>query len=551
MQLRPEYWEQKAALAKQLANAKPVVKMIIAETGVSEKTAYRKLREVGFESGRKIRSDCGYIEPELKRHLVLLANLYHQHIKREAGTPLELVVELYIQSNPGVSLPSVSHIHALFRKLGLSRKHARQTTPKLDIKCTRPNSEHYFDTSVCRYYISPKKNILYMPVGDNYKNKPEKFRDKQVLVRHLIIDGASGAFFVWYSTTQKTIDYAQFLFHAWKNKGDDFIFHGVPDRLLMDNDSGLRSHAFLRMLNYLEVEVPNVMPYHPWVKGYVEKMMHLWEIWFESQFLFLKQKKAMGLDQINRLAYEYAIHFQKTRIHTRHNMTRFAAWSQGVQGHLRELPDFHSYMKLLHGDPVQRKISPQGILRYGGMKYKIKDTELYGNPVDCIEHPFFYRQNKSVTVIYPSSKVNPRNFLMPEKKKYTVEPFGVDIYGYRNEAHTWGDYKGLKHTASMNNFKEVDKAEPDVTPFQFEESNITFMPQTGEVIQPAGVLEPVEVEYTLIETKMHAASLLYRDLSWEDVRYIESLGKETFTRAEIDEIVRVLRVQSALSVMEG
>ncbi|MGD2092788.1 MAG: hypothetical protein PVH61_41880 [Candidatus Aminicenantes bacterium] len=547
MIIRREFWEEKAMEANSRGIAKPIVEEIHRTKGIPPKTIYRKLRDNGYISGRKTRSDAGYIDPNLKEHLILLASLYHRHIKKEANTPLELVVDLYSKSNPQVQLPSVSHIHTLFRKLGLSRRMARKPTPKLQIKCLYPNHVHFYDTSVCRYYISKKNNILYIPIPANYKNKPDRFVGKQVLVRHVIIDGCTGAFFVWYTTTQKTIDYAEFLFNAWKDKRE-YIFHGAPFKLVMDNDSGLRSHAFLRLLNYLEVDVPNVKPYAPWVKGYVEKMMHVWEIWFESRFLFV-EKKVGSIDQINAWAYQYAIEFQKTRIHSRHKMTRFQAWQNGIQGYLRELPDYHTFQQLLHSDPVERKVTSQGVILYKGLKYKTKDSELFGKWVDIIEHPYLYRKNKAITLIWPTNKENPRNFLIPENKKYTLEPYQTDAYGYPLQIHPWGEYRGIKHTESQQNFKEVENAEsPQVNPFDFSKSsNISYMPQTGEKIEPKNVVESKPIEFTKTLSKIHISELLRRPLSPDEVRYIDSQKKDTMTKEDIIELVNLFKVQSALT----
>jgi hypothetical protein len=546
MIIRREYWEQMAARANELGKAKPIVDEIFKTKGISPKTSYRQLKDHGFDSKRKTRNDCGYIDPETKKHILAIAHMYHKHIKREAGTPLELVVNLYKKANPGVELPSVSHIHALFRKLGISRRFARIPTPKLSIKCLYPNHVHFYDTSICRYYLNKKNKIKFIPKAKNYKNKPNRFRDKQVLVRHIIIDGCTGAFFVWYTTTQRSIDMAEFLFNAWKQKGN-FIFHGAPIKLVTDNDSGLRSHAFLRLLNYLEIDVPDVQTYAPWVKGYVEKMMHIWEIWFESRFLFI-DKKIGSINQINRWAYNYAIEFQSTKIHSRHKMTRFQAWQEGVSGHLRELPDYHTFQKLLHSDPVRRKVTSQGIILKNGFKYKTKDTELFGKWVDVIEHPYLHQENYTITVTWPSTKDNPRNFLTPVKKKYTLEPYQKDKYGYDKKIHPWGKFKNLKHTDSMNNFKDVENSEiPQLNPFETHEPVQKFEPQTGEQIQPREVIEPKEIEYTKTLTKLHIADLLRRDLTLRETRLINALEQETFTKKDILSFVKSFKLEAALT----
>lgn len=548
MVLTDSFWETQAFRAQQAKKAVHVVNEIHSSYGIPKKTAWRKIKEYGYHSGRKTRSDAGVIPEELKNHLYAVANLYHRKRKRESKTPLERAVELYVDACPEAKdiLPSTSHIHSLFRKLGLSRRHIKAPTPKLEIKCKFPNHVHFLDSSICRYYISKKNNILFIPTATNYKNKPDRYVSKQVLVRNIIIDGCSGAYFVWYSTTQTALDWTDFLFNAWKYK-EDFLFHGVPYVLIMDNDAALRSYAFLKLLNYLQVKVPDVEPYHPWVKGYVEQIHDSWERWFESGFMFL-EKKVADLDLINQWAYDYSIRFQSTRKHSRHGMTRFDAWQKGIQEHLRELPDYHTYRKLFHFKPETRTVKSNGKFLYYG-EYKLTDTELFGKKVDVIKYPYEYQKNKAVTVVYPSSKENPRNFLLPEneKKVYTVIPIQKDNYGYNIMSHPWEEYKGLKHTASMNNQKEVEKVEiPEIKPFKTPEPSMIHMPVKGEQIEVKPDYEPREIEYTKTFLKMQLVKRLHRSLSQEESDYIANLGKETFKEEDIQALEKLFRVQKVM-----
>jgi hypothetical protein len=296
--------------------------------------------------------------------------------------------------------------------------------------------------------------------------------------------------------------------------------------------------------------VPAVKPYSPWVKGYVERMMFTWETWFESRFLFM-DKQIADLDQINTWAYEYAIEFQNTRIHSRTKQTRFAAWNNNISGHLRELPDYQTFRKLLHGDPVHRKVNAQGIFSYGAgaIKYQVKDSELFNNWIDVIEYPFSYKSNLAVTILYPSSKENPRNFLLPEKKKYTLLPYELDMHGYPETAHPWGEFRAIKHTDSMNNFKEVDETPiPNVDPFMTKQSDISYRPQTGTPIQPKNIIEPRPIEYTKTEAKLHIAEALKRGLHPIEVSQVNNTKKDTFTLEEINEFVKLFKVQSALLI---
>jgi hypothetical protein len=279
-----------------------------------------------------------------------------------------------------------------------------------------------------------------MDPRDHYKNKPAN-RRKRRLVRMVMIDHCSGAFFVQYALSEQIIDHAEFMYNAWRFK-DDFLFHGVPMILIMDNASALRSFTLIRLLTeYLEIDIPNVKVYKARVKGSVERMMYDWEVFFESRFLYL-DKKVGDINQINRWAYQLAIEFQQTKIHSRHKKTRFDAWNLWVEN-LRELPGFDTYQRLLYRNPETRDVRTNGVLRYNNVKYKVEDVELRGQKVMVIEHPFLYEKNQAVTIIWPTPDYSEKNLLTPQKKKYTIEPIVKNQKGFNVQAPVWLEYEDI------------------------------------------------------------------------------------------------------------
>ena len=553
MELTTEFWQNVALQMNRANNARPVVESIIDRYGLGRNTVYRQAARHGYQSGRKRRADAGMVDEEMMDHLWQIFHIYHRKSRingAESRMPLERAMEIYLDTFPPDRRPellSPSRVHQIIRRMEVSRKDARKATPKIELRTLYPNHLHEYDTSICRYYIAPDKKIIWIPRAQDYQNKPGRFDKKQRLIRHIMIDHCTGAFFVEYSTTQQTLDVAEFFFHAWERKEDnDFIFHGVPYIFVTDNDTALKSYAVRRLLSYLEVEYPDITPYHAWVKGVVEQFHLTWERWFEMGFLF---QKSGDLGEINRWAYEYAIRFQKTRRHTRHNMTRFAAWDRGIRGKLREIPDYHTYMKLLHSRPVTRDVKSDGKFRYKNVRYELKN--IYSTKVDVIIHPYLYEQTGAVTVQYPSRELNPANF-DPKKVKIqtmTVLPIEKDRNGFNKAAVVAGTYRALKKTGGERNFDQVAETEltRDIKPFdgnREKAAEITFLNRLGTVIKAGSEVDFKAIEYTITKAKFEIVGRLGRGLSeWEN-QYISENYQEKISGDEIEKLADFFRQET-------
>jgi len=523
-----------------------------ANLGYSYKTIFKKVRDAGFyESGKKKRHNAGRLDPVLQDHIYKIAAVYHTIPRKrkpgiEGKMPLELAVEMYRDSlDHEIELPTPGRIYQILRQQKISRRHKKLEKPKLRMKTLHPNHVFCYDTGVCNYWMDPDGKIQLIPRAHDYPGK-ERYNKKTRLVRHIIIDMFTGAFFVWYTFQQKRVDYFEFLYKAFAQKEGGFIFHGLPGILLMDNDIGLRSHILMRFLAYLNIKVPVIEPYSPWVKGTVEDMMKQVARWFESRLMF---QETADIDKINEWANAWAIKFQKTRKHSRHKMSRFECWDRYIinpetgESHLREIPDFQTCQKLLHFDPEPRNVNKQGEISYKGKTYIVPG--LYNTKVDVIEHLYLYEKNNAITVSYPSAEECKDNYLDFEIQKVTLLPDETGVGNYPENAVVIGDeYGRLVNDRATKNLKIVADLTEDVVkqikPMNFtDNTGIEFIPKTGTLVEVATEQDYSENMYTKRQVKLEVSRQLRRPLNTFELTYIADLEDRKFSTEEIKGFISI------------
>lgn len=554
-----EFWAMVGREMNESPTAKPVVLKYSKKTGLAPKTIYKNAGVYGnYKSGKKQRSDAGKLDPEVEMHLWNIAAIYLKlpdkvkSSNKESKTPLEVAIEMYIQSfELPPRLPSASRIHQIFREWGISKRYMRMPQAKLQLKSKHPNHVQQYDSSVCLYYMDPDEGVTPISKGEDYKNKEfgrllnQKAKKKRRLVRHIVIDHYSGAFYVEYSFLQEIIDYADFLYRAWAQKDDGFIFHGAPGVFFIDNDSGLRSHAMMRLYSNLEIEVPAIEPYHAWVKGVAENFHRVWELRFETRFL---HQQSNSLEQINKWAREYALKFQKSFIHRRHRKTRFAMWNTIEKEQIREIPDYTTFQKLVHANPVSRKVNYRGKFTYYDRKKKMtfeyEVPDLRNRWVDVIVHPYLYQKNQAVTVYWPSQKDSQETFLTEEIQRLTVLPTFLNQGGFAEKSDTAvnvGEYKDVKPTKSEMNIAKVKGMKvPELKPFDDSKpvDDIEYLPKTGTPINPEVEKEFTAITYnSTIQFKSAIVDRLGRRMKPEELGYIKSMRKKEFTQEDLEHCI--------------
>ena len=311
-------------------------------TGYSPTYLYEIAGEHGFSSGRKKRSDAGSCTLT-DEQIDFVAALIHTSKREKKGAIKPVACALEEAIDAGViesGQISEGHMQRVLADRQLNKKSLDAATPHTQMRSLHPNHTHLVDVSVCIQYYKKNGDTALMDEREFYKNKPQNYEKiKTRLLRYVLTDHFSGAFFFWYydASGESQNNLYDFLLRAWSFKVDArYPFRGVPFFILMDRGSANTSKAVVAFLGRLGVTIPEGMPYNPRRQGSVETTHNIIEEWFESK---LRIQPANTVEDLNRWALDYGIWHNASRKHTRHGMARTECWMLITKEQLRELPD--------------------------------------------------------------------------------------------------------------------------------------------------------------------------------------------------------------------
>jgi hypothetical protein len=527
------------------AERREIIQGQAALLGVSEKMLYRKLRENGMGSGRKSRSDSGGLrvgvsEAQLESVASLILESWTEKYRTPsmpAWTAIQMAERMGIIPE-GILIPGT--LTRWMRRNNLGKQELASPTPHVSMMSAHPNEMHQYDVSVClQWYIDEAGGIGHQRRNmDVYKNKAGHGRQ---IKRHLIVDHFSGAFYVAYAESEDTATSLEFLFESWGGKGTKgtegtkgtYIFRGVPKRLYTDNGSVIRSAIGQQVCGRLGIDLGAHLPGSPRAKGSVESMMWKWECAFESQ---LRRFPARSLEELNQRAFEYAMWYNSERIHTRHGMSRFAAWSRITPEQLRELPEDRALLRsLAMRADEERVIDYAGRIRYDGRLYAVPDQGLWGKKC-CVGPDIWCNGGQTrFAVSDPSLSI----VVECEGKKFTLGALKVDDMGFTEGAVAWGEYRSPRETGTERAVKEIASVTPgemEMKPLKIKDEN-DVRDISGREIEIRENI--VERTYTRIQAKQEVARRLgYSPEAWMlalmDQRWVD---KKEVSAGDIDDLM--------------
>lgn len=380
--------------------------------GLSVSTIYRWYREIGpVAEGRKPRSDKGSRTLSDEQTLTLASMIYatkrqSQKILMSAKSAQE------IATDNNIALPEVSTstINRRLREMHLSKAAMKAPSPSVKLITEHPNQLWEFDVSNCICWFLPEP-----PGGETtskssglqerdvemeiYKNKLGNIRAiKKELLRYLIVDHCSGAFFLWYfyTTGETALNAADFFFYSFQQKKDErYRFHGVPFNLYIDRGSAVQAGVMKSLLEKLNIKVVTHMPGNPRAKGMVEGLHDYVERNFESRLIF---HRPQTIEVMNSWALDWAIKTNALEIY-RNTATRSQLWSKITSDQLRLCPPEDVYRKLLVSKPETRKVANDLKVSYDGRFYIVPDPNLKGEEVTITYSPYEY---PNISLSHPS-----------------------------------------------------------------------------------------------------------------------------------------------------
>ncbi|MDY6791539.1 MAG: hypothetical protein SWH54_09745 [Thermodesulfobacteriota bacterium] len=493
-------WRQE--LARELKEAKNGDKDKVIEnyrkmTGRSTQSLYRIAAQNGFNSGRKKRKDNGSCRLN-DEQLHFISGLVHTSSRELKGTIMDVETALSIAEDNGIIDPgtcSVAWLTRLLRDRQMNAAALNTPEPHIQMRSLHPNHVHIFDASVCiQYYLKGRKGLHMMREDKFYKNKWQNFATvKKKLIRYILTDHFSHIICVkyYYTGGETQANLYDFLLAAWSGgKREKFPFRGVPFFMLMDAGAANISKAILAFLERLEIEIPKSLPHNPGRQGSAEVAQNIVESKFESRLRF---QPAQTVQELNDWALDWCVHFNGTKKHTRHGMTRSECWLKIKKEELRELPDKDILHDLFAEPETDRTVTGRYSISFRSEEYNLKHIEgLLPNrsKVKVVLRPFLWPE---IGVIF-------------KDQEYLVKPIGRVDGGFREDAAVIGrEYKRMPDTLTQKakkrgeNLAFGEDRPKDAVPFggitvfgnQADKVNRTYMPRLGTPLNTAKTAENV------------------------------------------------------------
>ena len=506
------------------------VKELASELNLSVASIWRKANKAGFRV-RKERSDKNktVISEDVINHIASRVLISRRRNKQFTNS-VKKAYEDY-EKEHGKIEAGYERVCAILRQRGLDKESLNLPTPALKLFSLHPNHVHLFDVTNClQWHFKNKGGLSERDVEKIfYQNKvvKEAKKIKQELLRFVLIDHKSGAFFFWYyySSGEKASDGLDFFSKAWGDKKElikntlgisdyngKYQFQGLPKLLYSDKGSILKNKAMLNMMACLGVEVQTHEAGNPRAKGAVEGLMRIIGYDFESD---LKTHNIQGLEALNAFALNWCLQRNEKAAFRGGTISRIDFWRKIKASELILSPDYEVFKKLYHKPEVTRVCTVQGIINFEGRKYSCPDTNAYGKTilikVNALEYPAIdIHFNGYVYKSEPLEVDEYNNLILPNMatfgsfnalKKTELQHKKEELEQYASAK--WGiEYKGKKDKKIALPSDNTPKAEIEI-----KQDNIAYLPKAGKQAEVKDSSEPITVTLCHSEPAQQAKNL--------------------------------------------
>lgn len=445
---------------------------------MSTKTLHRKLKTVGWDSGRKKRSDAGKSSQD-ETALVEIGSMLKEGLRRNGKATMHITTARSILAQNGRKFSvSNAQLGRLLRQLNMDM--ATQTKPQAsqNLISLHPNHVHEVDPSLCLLYYTPGGKQQVLRDDEIYKNKPgwvEKIGNLKCW-RYVLIDHFSATIVVRYyqARAETQVNLYDFLLYAWQ-KIDIRVFHGVPELLYCDKGSANTAGGLRNALTSLGIALETHKAGNARATGAVEVAQNIVETQFESR---LKYQPVSSVDELNAAAEHWynawnsnAIPDYDSRLRRyglKQPTARYGIWQVIRQHQLRLLPDLTLCRYLMVNDPVDKPVGSNLDVSFkfpGDAKttrWDVAHIPGIGKGSRVVVQPLIYGE-KQILVSVTDYQGN--------SQSYTARPAEFDsTSGFKLSGAVIGqEYKSLKDSDVDKAGKTLDKtAYPDMPQDEIE-----------------------------------------------------------------------------------
>ncbi len=456
---------------------------------------YKRLRDVGWQSGKRRRKDHG--QSKLNKHVAMtVSSIMVESTRANGKRLLSFNDALEIAQANGIGADvSPATLQRVMRRHGCHPSQIASPTPHVSMRSLHPNHVWQFDVSVCVLFYLDEGGLAVMDEKRFYKNKPENVARivKKRVLRYLVTDHYTGTFFVKYYLRggEDQLTLFDFLMEAFaKSSHKQDPFHGVPFMLIWDAGSANQSYLIKNLLDRLQVKHKPHTPGNPRAKGQVERTHDLVERGFEGRLSLMRIR---DIDHLNNRAHIWMRQYNANRSHTRHGKSRYGFWQAIREEHLRVCPDREICEYLLRTKPERRQV--RGNLE---VNYTVKG---FGPAAYSVEHVPGVRVGEYVNVCVNPYKV-PNVFIIDADSEgneilFECEPHARDAAGFYTDAPVFGEsYKTARDTDIDQNRKTMAKAAYNAdTQLEVDKARKEKRPAFDGEIDPISYLEEQTVAH--------------------------------------------------------
>lgn len=331
------------------ARARQLAEEIAARTGLTLRRIYAMTRDV--RKPRADRSDRGTRRRRLADGVAdVLMKLVHE-LDFDAALAIETAV-----GNGLIAIedaPAPGTLLRWMRRAGIPANGSEANRVCRRFEAPGPNELHQADCTLSNtWYLASDGSVGYESPRDRNKNRPGN--QKPRLILFALVDDYSRVTYARYYLAENTLNWLDFLWHAWGPKDDPsrFPFEGVPKALYTDNGSCLNSARFKTACAALGVTLKFHEPHHAQSKGKVERAIGLLGRKVEKLYLL---RRPSSLDEANGILYQHLVRWN-LRSHGTTHVAPFARWLER-SSELRRLPGEH-ILRALNCTRIERTLGP-------------------------------------------------------------------------------------------------------------------------------------------------------------------------------------------------
>jgi len=563
-------------IAQRLDSAKhggkgEVLREVTRLYGWSQGTLYRKLKEIGFNSGRKTRKDAGTTQVS-EEALLTLEGLRDSGIRKNGKVTMDTPVAREIALTNGLDADvSSSTLNRLFRARHTSTKQLKQDTPSVKMRSLHPNHVHQVDPSLCVLYYAPDGSQHMMEADKFYKNKLENYNKVKLKCwRYTLTDHFSNSVVVKYYAAQgeNTTNLFDFLCYAWTEDGK--VIHGAPQLLYWDKGSANGAHAIRNFLDQLEIEHLTHQAGNARAKGSVEGGNNLVEKQFECR---LKVEPVESVEELNQQARAWMIAYnsntikhQDTRLKRkgmREPVARFALWQMIRKEQLRLLPNRDICQALLTAKPVTRTVDNDLMITFvhpnigKSMPYSLRHCEGVVIGMEVKVSAFIYGEAFiKATVKTPLGEELHHKVAPEEFDQISGMPLNGPVFGqsYQTQADTQVEKakKAINQHAYPNRTQEEIQKAKDKQHAPFDGKLVAhshlakqaaggpaFMKKPGETITPASISVTEDKTLTNMALRLWMKKRTPRDFTEAELEWLKGLGE--VKESQLSDLLQQLR----------